>query len=401
MIKRLNLLILCALFSYAGFGDTLESSIIEYQKALIAGGVTGSSIAGVFRGDKIISLTSVTSDIEGDRPISESTLFPIWSMSKPITITAMMVLLDRNKFKLDDPVKKYIPYFENIKCKSKDSDKVYSCSNDLLVEHLLSHRSGYKYYKNESGPDHRDPYLNLDEFVRHLSNQPLEFEPGSDYIYGLNQAILGRLIEVITGKEFIEFLKEEIFDPLGMTDTKFSLTQKDRSNFQPLFRKANDIGIDRELPDQGASIITTDFDELDYIVNTKKQLGGEGLISSFRDYRRFCEMLLAGGDYKGKKILSDSSFELMTSIVTPNFLSRGFNNGLGIAYSFFVVEEPILDGTSTPKGSFGWSGYHNTHFWIDQKNNIFGLFMTRTTPFTWEIEKHFRAVVYDSMVLNK
>ena len=144
MIKRLFLLILCTLFSYAVFGDNLESRIIGYQKALIAGGVTGSSIAGVFRGDKVISLTSVTSGIEGDRPINESTLFPIWSMSKPITITAMMVLLDRKKFKLDDPVKKYIPYFENIKCKSKDSDKIYSCSNDLLVEHLLKIKKNLK-----------------------------------------------------------------------------------------------------------------------------------------------------------------------------------------------------------------------------------------------------------------
>ena len=123
-------------------------------------------------------------------------------------------------------------------------------------------------------------------------------------------------------------------------------------------------------------------------------MGGEGLVSTFSDYRKFCEMLLNGGQYNGQQIISAASLELMTTTVTPPQLSGGYSSGFGYAYSVFNLVEPALDGTGSPAGIFGWSGAHNTHFWIDPTNGIYGLFMTRTTPFSFEIQKHFRAAVY-------
>ena len=390
-------LMLC---SFAVLAETLEEDVAAYQEALIRNGVTGSNIAGVFRNSKTLALSAVSSDIEGDRAVTEDTIFPIWSMSKPITIAAMMILLDDGAYKLDDPLKKYIPYFDGLKCRSPNSaDDTYLCENELLIEHLLTHRSGYSYYggpANNDGPDFRDPFLNLDEFVRHVASHPVEFEPGTDYLYGINQAILGRLIEVLSGQEFYLFLKNEIFNPLGMRETKFFLTDTERASFQPLFRKSQSVlGENGITPDRGVGRISDNHDELDYKNGTLKQLGGEGLVSTFRDYRKFCEMLLAGGVYKNKVIISPKSFRLMTTTVTPSQVSGGYNSGFGYAFSMFSLEEPLLDGTGSPKGIFGWSGYHNTHFWIDQKNEIFGLFMSRTTPFSFEIQKHLRAVVYD------
>ena len=381
-------------------GNDLQNSVALYQKALVNSGITGSNVAGVFSADKTLAFSIVNSNIEGDKPISDETIFPIWSMSKPITIAAMMILHDKKLFNVKDPVKKYIPYFDNLQCKSEDeSIGTYECKNDLLIEHLLSHRSGYGYVSfGANVPDHRDPFIDLDEFVKHVANRPVNFEPGTEYLYGINQAILGRLVEILSGQEFYEFLKENIFVPLGMKNTKFYLTDEDRKKFQPLYRKAQEeVGINLLMPDSGESVITQNFDELTYSQGIKKQLGGEGLVSTFNDYRQFCEMLLSGGMYKDEIIISEDSFKLMTSVVTNHFISGGYDDGFGYSYSMFSLQEPMLDGTGSPVGIFGWSGYHNTHFWIDQTNQIYGLFMSRTTPFQIEIQKHFRSAVYKNI----
>ena len=401
LFKKTNFFIYVVLFSsHILLGNELQSSVESYQKVLVNAGVTGSNVAGVYSKDKTLAFSIVNSNIEGDKSISNETIFPIWSMSKPITIAAMMILRDRQLFDVKDPVKKYLPYFDNLQCKSEEeSIGTYNCANDLLIEHLLTHRSGYGYVAfGANVPDHRDPFKDLDEFVRHVANRPLNFEPGTEYLYGINQAILGRLVEVLSGQEFYLFLKENIFDPLEMKDTKFYLTEEDREKFQPLYRKAQkEAGINLLMPDSGVSNITENFDELNYDMTSKKQLGGEGLVSTFNDYRKFCEMLLSAGSYNDKIIISEDSFELMTSVVTDHFIAGGYDDGFGYAYSMFSLQEPLLDGTGSPRGIFGWSGYHNTHFWIDQTNGIYGLFMSRTTPFQIEIQKQFRSAVYKNI----
>ena len=401
LFKKTNFFIYVVLFSsHILLGNELQSSVESYQKVLVNAGVTGSNVAGVYSKDKTLAFSIVNSNIEGDKSISNETIFPIWSMSKPITIVAMMILRDRQLFDVKDPVKKYLPYFDNLQCKSEEeSIGTYNCANDLLIEHLLTHRSGYGYVAfGANVPDHRDPFKDLDEFVRHVANRPVNFEPGTEYLYGINQAILGRLVEVLSGQEFYLFLKENIFDPLEMKDTKFYLTEEDREKFQPLYRKAQkEAGINLLMPDSGVSNITENFDELNYDMTSKKQLGGEGLVSTFNDYRKFCEMLLSAGSYNDKIIISEDSFELMTSVVTDHFIAGGYDDGFGYAYSMFSLQEPLLDGTGSPRGIFGWSGYHNTHFWIDQTNGIYGLFMSRTTPFQIEIQKQFRSVVYKNI----
>ena len=381
-------------------GNNLQENVLAYQEALVAAGITGSNVAGVYSAENTLAFSIVNSSIEGDKSISNETIFPIWSMSKPITIVAMMILHDRNLFDVKDPVKNYIPYFKDLQCEAEEENiGTYTCANDLLIEHLLSHRSGYGYASYDANvPDHLDPFQDLDEFVRHVASRPVKFEPGSEYLYGINQAILGRLVEVISGQEFFEFLKENLFNPLNMKNTKFYLTDEDRKNFHPLYRKAQEeAGINLLNPDSGVSEITYNFDELKYNFGTKKQLGGEGLVSTFEDYRKFCQMLLLGGKYNNKTIISSESFELMTKVVTPHFIAGGYDDGFGYSYSMFSLQEPLLDGTGSPKGIFGWSGYHNTHFWIDQTNQIYGLFMTRTTPFQIEIQKNFRSAVYKNI----
>ena len=314
----------------------------------------------------------------GDKDINDSTIFPIWSMSKPITVVSVMTLYEKGLIEFEDPVSKYIPEFEDLKC--KNGDEVYPCNNELTILHLLTHRSGYSYYGNPEFFTSTIKYDNLNDFISDVADYPVEFEPGSDYIYGISQAILGRLVEVVSGKSFYEYLKEVIFDPLEMNNTKFYLTKKDREYFQPLF--IND----------GKLIGYTNYlDELSYDENNRAYFGGEGLVSTLSDYSNFCKMLLNNGIYNGRRIISKSSIKLMTN----NYTQLEYNP-FHYGFSLFVLNDSRFDGTNSPNGIYGWSGYHNTHFWIDPENELFGIFLSRAREFSFEIQKEFRRSVYST-----
>ena len=185
----------------------IENPIEKFQKDLIEQGVTGSNVAQVYKDGKIIYNNISNSGALGDKDIDTNTIFPIWSMSKTVTTVAMMILLDQGMYTLDDNVEDYLPEYKNIQCKGPDG--IYTCEKKLKIVHLLTHRSGYTYYAN-SGANwvtalHTDLYPaytntvrfnNLDDYSKTVSSIPLDFEPGTMYTYGLNQAILGRLVRI-------------------------------------------------------------------------------------------------------------------------------------------------------------------------------------------------------------
>jgi CubicO group peptidase (beta-lactamase class C family) len=369
-----------------GCSQTFDNSILQFQNELITSEKTGSNVAMVFKNGEVVYNEIVNSNKEGDKEINEETIFPIWSMSKPITIVAMMTLYEKGLINFDDNVSKYIPEFSELKCKDQNGD-VYMCKNNLKILHLMTHRSGYTYYGNPHNFTSTVKYENLDDFVTDVSKHPLEFEPGSNYLYGINQAILGKVVEVITGKSFYEYLKETIFDPLGMNETKFYLTTEDRERFQPLFINSGSL--------KG---FTNFLDEMTYDKNNRAYFGGEGLVSTMRDYSKFCQMLVNNGELNGNKILDRSSIDLMLekhSVLEQDpFLN--INDGFHLGFSVFVLNDPEKDGTNSSKGIYGWSGYHNTHFWIDNEKNLFGLFMTRAREFSFGIQGDFRKAVYEN-----
>ena len=377
---------LCLLTIILGCTQTYENSILQFQNKLITSEKTGSNVAMVFKDGEVVYNETVNSIKEGDKEINEETIFPIWSMSKPITIVAMMTLYEKGLINFDDNVSKYIPEFSELQCKDEKGE-VYSCENDLKILHLMTHRSGYTYYGNPLNFTSTIKYDNLDDFVTDVSKHPVEFEPGSSYLYGINQAILGKVVEVVTGKSFYEYLKETIFDPLGMNETKFYLTPEDRERFQPLFINSGSL--------KG---FTNFLDEMTYDVNNRAYFGGEGLVSTMRDYSKFCQMLLNNGELNGNKIIDRSSIDLMvekhSDLESDPFLN--INEGFYLGFSVFVLNDPEKDGTNSSKGIYGWSGYHNTHFWIDNEKNLFGLFMTRAREFSFGIQGDFRKAVYEN-----
>ena len=382
-MKSLNIILLIII---SGCTQSFDNSILKFQNDLITSEKTGSNVAMVFKDGEIVYNEIVNSGKEGDKEINGETIFPIWSMSKPITIVAMMTLYEKGLIDFDDNVSKHIPEFSELQCKDEKGN-IYKCKNELKILHLMTHRSGYTYYGNPHNFTSTIKYDNLNDFVNDVSKHPVEFEPGSDYLYGINQAILGKIVEVVTEKSFYQYLKESIFDPLGMNETKFYLTSEDRERFQPLFINS------------GALKGFTNFlDEMTYDENNKAYFGGEGLVSTMKDYAKFCQMLLNNGELNGAKIINRSSIDLMLekhSVLEPDpFLD--INDGFHFGFSVFVLNDPSKDETNSSKGIYGWSGYHNTHFWIDNEKNLFGLFMTRAREFSFGIQSDFRKAVYEN-----
>ena len=371
------------------------------QKKLIVDEITGSNVALVYKEGSIVYFNIQNSGKIGDKNISnqsykpyKETIFPIWSMSKPISIVATMILLERGLIKLTDNISKYIPAMKNMNCETENG--IQPCENQIKIIDLLTHRSGLGYYSDPGygyGYTNSIKYDNLEEFTNDLSEVVLKFEPGLKYFYGINQAVLGRVIEVVSNQTFFEFLKKELFDPLEMNETKFYLTKQERDRFQPLFINTGAL--------KG---FTYELNELSYKKNNEAYFGGEGLVSTLGDYSNFCKMLLNGGSYNGKKIISQNSINLMTKKYSQSYPNEEFadTRKLGFYYGFslFVLENPEIDNTNSTKGIYGWSGYHNTHFWIDPEKQLFAIFLSRSRQGVSNIDtqKEFRRAVYKTII---
>ena len=370
------------------FAPNFADNLTTLQEDLIENEVTGSNVVLVGRDGEIIHRSVRNSGRQGDRDITDETLFPIWSMSKPITIVAMMTLHEKGLFDWNDPVSKYIPCFADLTV--RDGDSVRPAKTPLRVIDLMTHRSGFAYYPLFPGvpPRHDQPqqsqtkFKDLQEFCELAADYPLEFDPGTDYAYGINQAILGRLVEVLSGRPFGAYLEEAIFEPLGMTETSFVLDAERRGRFQPLFVNIGDL--------KG---YTNLLDELNYDPDSRAHFGGEGLVSNPADYARFCEMLANGGELDGRRILTPESIKKMTTVYSKDIFPE-LMPGMDMGFSVFVIADSERDGTNAPEGVFGWSGYHNTHFFVDPKTRAYAVFMSRSRDFNFDIPRMLRAAVY-------
>ncbi|MCP4192667.1 MAG: beta-lactamase family protein [Planctomycetaceae bacterium] len=398
--RCLGILGIVILASNLSSAEELNGVVRRYQQALIDQDQTGSNAVILFRDGRRICEQSVQSGKQGDRDVNSRTVFPIWSMSKPVTIVATMLLHEQGKFDWDDEVSAYIPCLKNLRY--MENGRIKNCKEPLRIIHLMTHQSGWSYPRLENEIDvgavpdvrfdsiypNQTRFDNLQEFVEACARQPLAFEPGTRFLYGVNQAILGRLIEVVSGQSFEGFLQQEIFKPLGMIDTGFSLNAEQRARFQPLFINTGSL--------KGFTYL---LDEMSYRPGSRACFGGEGLVSTMEDYARFCEMLLAGGVFRGERILSEDSIATMTKKWVSGYPQEANADaelaGHYFGFSLFILDVPEKKEKNVPRGIYGWAGYHNTHFWIDPENKMFGLFMSRARPFNWGIPFGLREIVYE------
>ncbi len=368
-----------------------KKSLIALQKSLIAQEECLSNVLQIGMMDEIIYQHIENSKDPRDQPITEKTLFPLWSMTKPITSVAAMILFERGAFQLDDPVSKIIPQLDQFKVKTEHGQEPLKRS--ITYRDLLLHTSGIAGYDgsfDEEGTWKQVMELkDLESLIELLVAKPLEHQPGAKHTYGLSTAVLGYAIEKHSGQSLDTFFQENIFQPLGMLDTRFHLTPEDRKRFQPLFVRESGSFRPGTLAE----------DELYYEPGSRLQLGGEGLVSSIGDYSRFCQFLLNRGKAPGgRALLSEATLNLMLKDQLGNIPGFGSkDSGYVLGFGFHVLKDAAKDPTGSPVGSFGWGGYHSTYFWVDPEQQLYGVFMTRRYPFHDGIENKIRETLYQNL----
>ncbi len=368
--------------------DRLEriASVVQHDidDKRIAGAVTL-----VVRHGKVAWLKAQgMSDREAAKPMPNDAMFRICSMTKPITSVAVMMLYEEGKFLLDDPVSKYLPEFKNPKVLVKPaSGALYTipASKEITIRDLLRHTSGITYQWNDDlGPmyEKADVASGLLEYdgtigdsVKHLAALPLLFQPGDRFEYSLGVDVLGRLVEVVSGKPLDEFFRTRIFEPLGMKDSYFFPPANKLDRIATAYTYYPDKGLNRfpDTPIREGSFVYS----ADYPSRGPKKLfsGGAGLVSTAMDYARFCQMMLDDGKVGNTRLLSRKSVELMTH----DQLGRiSTDMGFGLGFGIDGVKGPLSELGSM--GAFNWGGFFYTGFSIDPKEQMIVIFMAQLHP---------------------
>ncbi len=327
-------------------------------------------------------------DREAGKPMAPDAMFRICSMTKPITSVAVMMLYEEGRFLLDDPVSKYLPEFKNPKVLVKPaSGEPYSipATKGITIRDLLRHTSGITYnWNDELGPMYNKAGVasgllqfegTIGDSVKHLASLPLLFNPGGRFEYSLGVDVLGRLVEVVSGKPLDEFFRSRIFEPLGMKDTYFYPPDNKLDRLATAYTYYPEKGLNR-FPDtpitEGSFVYSADYPSR----GPKKLFsGGAGLVSTAMDYARFCQMMLDGGKFGNTRLLSRKTVELMTQ---DQLGKIGPDQGFGLGFGVAGVKGPLSELGSV--GEYNWGGFFYTEFTIDPKEQMIVVFMAQLHP---------------------
>jgi CubicO group peptidase (beta-lactamase class C family) len=327
-------------------------------------------------------------DREAGKPMRPDAMFRICSMTKPLTSVAVMMLYEEGHFLLGDPVSKYLPEFKNMKVLVKPaSGEPYTipATKEITIRDLLRHTSGLTYDSNpDLGHFYHDAKVGtgllqydgtIEDNVKRLAAQPLLFNPGERWEYSLGVDVLGRLVEVISGKPLDEFFRTRIFEPLEMKDTYFYLPESKVERLATVYTYYSDKGLNR-FPDTPITEGTFSY-SADYPYRGPKKLfaGGAGLVSTAADYARFCQMMLDGGQWGNTRLISRKSVELMSQ---DQLGKIGPDQGFGLGFGVDGVKAPLAELGSP--GQYAWGGFFYTAFTIDPKEQMIVIFMGQLHP---------------------
>jgi CubicO group peptidase (beta-lactamase class C family) len=346
-------------------------------------------------------------DREAGKAMRPDAIFRICSMTKPITSVAVMMLYEEGRFLLEDPVSKYLPEFKNPKVfVQPTTGEPYSipATHEITIRDLLRHTAGFTYQWNPVlGPLYKNANVangllqyegTIEDSVKRLAGVPLLFNPGDRWEYGLSVDVLGRLVEVISGKPLDQFLRERIFVPLGMKDTYFYLPNGKVDRLATVYTYYADKGLNR-FPDTPITEGPFSY-SADYPYRGPKKLfsGGGGLVSTAQDYMRFCQMMLDGGKAGNIQLLSRKSVELMTHDQLGNISSdRSFGLGFGID----GIKAPLAELGSV--GEYKWGGFYYTAFSIDPKEQMIVIFMGQLHPTGGlSLDRQVEALAYQAII---
>lgn len=351
-------------------------------------------------------------DKEAGRPVETDTIWRIYSMTKPITSVAAMMLFERGLLELTDPIKKWLPEFAEPRVYvggPATKPVTVPATEPIRVWHLLTHTAGLTYgfhhvhvtdeiYRN-AGFDFGMPAADLAEFSRGIAALPLAFEPGTEWNYSVATDILGRLVEVVSGQPLDVFLAEHVFGPLDMTDTAFHVDEARHERLAALYAMAPGLSEPFRYDDVGERFKRP----------ARWLSGGGGLVSTTRDYTRFTWMLLRGGELDGARLLSPRTIRYMTRNHLPGgrdlqqcgrplYAETRFD-GVGFGLGFAVVQDAAAYKVIASEGEFNWGGMASTTFWIDPAEQLTVNFMTQLMPSsTYPIRPQLRQLVYQALV---
>ena len=367
--------------------DHLQERYLTPQK------IAGCSVRVVRNGVTAYAASLGMMDLERQRAMRGDTIFRIYSMSKPITSVALMMLFEEGRFQLTDPVHKFIPSWRQHQVWVEgqgESMVTRPPAGPMTIQHLLCHTSGLTYGGFLPGLElpvdtayatagiSRAGTDTLAQFVEKLAQVPLLYEPGSRWSYSLSTDVCGHLIEVISGQPLEDFLRERLFEPLNMPDTRFSVPDDKLERFAACYERAPDKSL--QLQDDPA---TSRFRRPPLAPS-----GAGGLVGTMNDYANFCEMLVNRGEFHGQQLIGRPILELMTrhhlggsslAQMAVGGFSETSNEGVGFGLGFASTIDAAASGT-VGEGDFYWGGLASTLFWVDPTEDLFAIFMTQLIP---------------------
>jgi CubicO group peptidase (beta-lactamase class C family) len=397
--------------------DRLEDHL--RRRYVDAGRLPGTQLLVYRRGKVVHSAVQGFADLERKAPVKDDTIFRIYSMTKPITSVAFMMLLEEGCVALDEPVHKYIPEWKDLGVFQAGTSGAFLTrppSRPMLIVDLLRHTSGLTYgFQQRSNVDAAYRELNIGEVVtsgtlqsmiESLAKIPLEFSPGEAWNYSVATDVTGYLIGKISGKPFEQFLQERIFDPLGMNDTGFFVPAEKAHRLAACYSADPKGAMTFHAADRkGGLTLQDDPVGSAYLAPPSFISGGGGLCSTAADYLTFCRALLGRGELDGVRLIGPKTLALMTSNHLPggrtlpemsrSMFSEATYNGIGFGLGFSVTIDPAQTLIPGSAGEYAWGGAAGTAFWIDPAEELIAVFMTQVMPSSaYPIRRELRTMVY-------
>ena len=394
-----------------GLSTSRLARVTRWMRRWVDSGRLPGLLVAIVRTDRLAYFeTCGYRDVEAKRPVEPDTIYRIYSMTKPITTVAALMLYEEGCFQLDDPVAQYIPAFAGARVFAggdAESFETEPLARPVTVHDLMTHTSGLTYgFQHEHPVDalYRARRIEfnanlgpLADLVDTAAAQPLLFQPGARWNYGVSTDVLGRLVEVWSGVPLDTFFQERIFAPLGMCDTGFHVPEGQGHRFASNYTRAEDGGLALHDP----------ADRSRYLEPARTLSGGGGLVSTAADYLRFTRLLRGCGALEGVRLLGRKSIELMTmnhlpgdlvDMGQPRFSEMPFA-GIGFGLGVSVVLDPAKARILGSPGEYAWGGMASTTFWVDPAEDLIVLLLTQLTPSsTYPIRRELRVLIYQALL---
>jgi CubicO group peptidase (beta-lactamase class C family) len=388
-----------------GFSARQLSRINKLMNRYVDSGKLAGLVSCVTRRGHVVHFDkSGFQDIKSKTPMELDTIFRIYSMTKPITCVALMMLYEESLFNLRDPVCEFIPAFNNAKVLAEDGALVEAI-RPITIQDLMRHTAGLSYggYEDSLSPvdklydeaDLFNPSLTNQEITARIASLPLRFHPSTKWHYSFSTDVAGYLVEVLSGRTLADFMRENILEPLGMVDTAFHIEPAKLGRFATLYGKT---------PDEDLGILDEPATSA-YLPPIVTHAGGHGLVSTVGDYLRFAQCVLNRGELDGVRLLGPKTVEFMTCNHLPSaLLPIAFEGtvpmlGMGYGLGFGVMLDAAQTGIMGSVGDHSWGGYAETYFWIDPQLEMIAIVMTQYLPSqTYPIRQEYRTAVYQALL---